>query len=57
VQLRPGSATAHYNLAVGLHETRRLDEAIFHYEEALALKPDYPGARENLDKARQGNGL
>jgi tetratricopeptide (TPR) repeat protein len=51
VQLEPSSALAHYNLAVGLHRSHRLREAIFHYKEALKIDPKYPDADYFLGQA------
>lgn len=49
VAKQPGNPRAHCTLAHTLvRETRRIDEAIAHYETALTLKPDYPEAHNNL---------
>ena len=56
VQLQPGSALAHYNLAVGLHRLGQLPEAIAHYKEALRIDPKYPDADYFLGEALLQNG-
>jgi Flp pilus assembly protein TadD len=39
VRIAPGDAEAHFNLAVMLQRYDRLDEAVLHYQQALALAP------------------
>jgi tetratricopeptide (TPR) repeat protein len=50
------SSLAHYNLGVHFDALGRWDEAIAHYRQALAIKPDYADAHYNwgVDLARQG---
>jgi tetratricopeptide (TPR) repeat protein len=50
------NALAHTNLGIALADDGRLPEAIFHYSEALEIKPQYVGARLNLGStfSRQG---
>jgi tetratricopeptide (TPR) repeat protein len=48
VSVTDGNATMHYNLANALRIRRDLDEAIYHYERALAADPGYAQARNNL---------
>ena len=45
---RPNFALVHLNLGYALGQQNKLDEAIFHYEEAIRLKPDYAKAHNNL---------
>ncbi len=46
--LRPDFAEAHFNLANALRDRRDFEQAVVHYERALALKPDHAGAYNNL---------
>jgi tetratricopeptide (TPR) repeat protein len=43
-------AEAHYNMALGLALQGKRDEAIAHLKEALRLKPDYPEAKQQLER-------
>lgn len=53
VDLKPGVAAAHFNLATALTMAGRLDEAIAAYDRALALRPDYASAHNNLGMVLQ----
>jgi tetratricopeptide (TPR) repeat protein/4-amino-4-deoxy-L-arabinose transferase-like glycosyltransferase len=44
------------NLATALYENKQLDEAITHYERAIALRPDYAPAYANLGAALRSKG-
>ena len=46
--LKPDNPAAHYNLANVYNELALHDQAIRHYDRALALKPDDPAAHYNL---------
>ena len=46
-------APAHYSVAGSLMVSGRIEEAIAHYERALALKPDYTEASVDLGNALQ----
>ena len=46
--LKPDYLEAHCNLAGALAQTGRPQEAIEHYERALAINPNYPEAHNNL---------
>jgi hypothetical protein len=46
--LKPGAASAHYNLGTALTVARRLDEAAEEYRRALAIDPEYANAHNNL---------
>jgi arylsulfatase A-like enzyme/Tfp pilus assembly protein PilF len=46
--VRSDLATAHFNLAFALRESGQERDAIAHYEQALACKPDYVDARNSL---------
>lgn len=48
LEIKPGYAEAHNNIAAALASLRQWDEAIKAAREALRLKPDYPLARNNL---------
>jgi Flp pilus assembly protein TadD len=51
LELAPGNAQAHNNLAVAFAEQRLFDRAIPHYREALRLDPGYAEAHYNLGNA------
>jgi tetratricopeptide (TPR) repeat protein len=44
------------NLAAGLYERGRTDEAIAHYQRAIALRPDYAPAHGNMGAALRAKG-
>jgi protein O-GlcNAc transferase len=46
--LRPGRADVHHNLAHALSSLGRSDEAAYHFEMAISLRPDYPLALTGL---------
>lgn len=48
------AADAHNEFGVALARLGRLDHAAKEFEAALALRPDFPVARDNLAKARRG---
>ena len=50
-------ARPHYNLGTSLSTEGKTDEAIYHYKEAIRIKPDYAEAYSNLgvDLMNQGN--
>lgn len=48
VEVMPDNSLAHNNLALALDQEGRLDEAIFHYREAIRSRPNYFQARYNL---------
>ena len=52
VRLEPGYPEGHFNLAVGLVEQRRVEEAAVHYENVLQLRPDCSEAYSNLGLLR-----
>ena len=52
LQLKPGSAVAHYNLGTALTFARRLDEAAREYQAAIGIDPRYPKAHNNLGNVR-----
>jgi len=47
----PGEPRAHNNLGILLLKLGRPKEAVFHFTEALRIKPDYKQARINLEAA------
>jgi tetratricopeptide (TPR) repeat protein len=49
-----GAADAHNEFGVALARLGRLDQAAKEFEAALALRPDFPVARDNLARARRG---
>lgn len=49
-------AISEHNLATALQEQGRVDEAIRHYERALAIQPDYAPAFNNLGTALMAKG-
>ena len=46
--MNPRSAEAHNNLGILLAKAKQTDEAISHYQRALALDPRYTEAHSNL---------
>lgn len=48
VAISPGQEDLHYNLAIGLAKSGRVDEAKKQYEEALRIYPEYAEAHNNL---------
>jgi protein O-mannosyl-transferase len=48
LQVDPNSSLAHYNLARYIAKKGRYDEAIFHYRQALAIRPDDADSLNNL---------
>jgi Flp pilus assembly protein TadD len=48
LELDPGNAKAHNNLASALSEQGKLDEAVSEFRQALKLKPDFKEAHANL---------
>lgn len=53
VRLSPGSAEAHFALAIGLAMTGgRRDEAMSHLQKALEIRPNFDRARSALDAMR-----
>src|SRR5205807_4301708 len=44
VALEPGNAAAHFNLGQLYRQAGRRDKALAEFEQALALRPDYPAA-------------
>jgi tetratricopeptide (TPR) repeat protein len=46
----PAFADAHLNLAVAFAEAGRIDDAVAQCEAALQLRPDYPAARDALQR-------
>jgi Flp pilus assembly protein TadD len=47
VQLEPESPDAHYQLAQALAQLDRVEEAIWHNDRAITLRPDWPEALNN----------
>ena len=48
LRLNPEYPVTHYNLAIIAMGARRFDEALAHYQKAIAVRPDYVQARNNL---------
>jgi hypothetical protein len=54
IEINPNVAGVHSNLANGLKDLNRLDEALASYDRAIALKPDYAEAYNNRGITLQG---
>jgi tetratricopeptide (TPR) repeat protein len=50
LQKNPACWMAHYNLGIVLSEKGKADQAIDHYRQAVALRPDYAEAHYNLGR-------
>ncbi len=48
LQAKPDNAEAHYYLGFLMAQQGKLKDAVYHYTEALRIKPDYPEAIQNL---------
>ncbi|MDI9654373.1 tetratricopeptide repeat protein, partial [Burkholderia cenocepacia] len=48
LELRPGHAGAHNNLAMALNAMGRADDAIAHFQAAIAAQPRFVAAHFNL---------
>ncbi len=55
VQIDPGYAAAHNNLAVGYEHEGQLDKARVAYEKAVALEPDNAQIRQNYELFKEIN--
>ena len=53
MRLQPEYAEARLNLGNALLLLGRLPDAVGQYQEALRLRPDYPAARRNLERAQR----
>ena len=49
----PGDADVQYRLALTLAQLGRFTDAIGPCEQAVRLRPDFPGARQNLEAIRK----
>ena len=56
IRLIPSLVGAHNNLGIALASQGKLDEAIDHFQEALALDPDSAETRHNLSIAAKARG-
>ena len=52
LELNPDMAEVHNDLGIAYARVGNTSEAISHFETALALKPDYQLARDNLNHAQ-----
>ena len=50
LEKNPSCWMAHYNLGIVLSQQREADQAIEHYRQAVALRPDYAEAHYNLGR-------
>jgi tetratricopeptide (TPR) repeat protein len=50
LQKNPGCWMAHYNLGIAFSERGDTDQAVDHYRQAVALRPDYAEAHYNLGR-------
>jgi tetratricopeptide (TPR) repeat protein len=53
VEVNPALATAHNGLGVAFAAQGQMDRAVKEWQAALALRPGYPDAQFNLDRARR----
>eukprot|EP01116_Phalansterium_solitarium_P001683 TRINITY_DN11496_c0_g1_i1.p1 TRINITY_DN11496_c0_g1~~TRINITY_DN11496_c0_g1_i1.p1 ORF type:complete len:502 (-),score=167.73 TRINITY_DN11496_c0_g1_i1:49-1452(-) len=53
IKADPHNPDAYYVRAVALYRTENYDQAIKHFQEALRLDPDLPGARQALSTAKK----
>jgi tetratricopeptide (TPR) repeat protein len=53
VRALPDFAPAHNALGIALASSGDLDQAVKHFERAVALDPEFAEGRRNLDLARQ----
>ena len=51
MEINPTYAEAEYNLGIALLQVGRLNEAVSHYNKALAINPNYVEAHNNLGTA------
>ncbi|MEO5739534.1 MAG: tetratricopeptide repeat protein [Vicinamibacterales bacterium] len=51
LELRPGSASAHFNYGTALAAARRFEDAVPQYQRALVVRPNYAIAHNNLGTA------
>ena len=56
VSINPENLRAHNNLGTALLEKKKLEEAIFHFNEALRYYPDFTDAHYNLANALEKKG-
>jgi len=56
LRLASGNAIYQYNMGNALHATGRLDEAVAHFERALAANPNYADAHNSLGAVKQAQG-
>src|SRR5207237_7856334 len=48
LRLRDGNTAAHFGLGRALAAKQKTDAAIFHFQKALSIQPDYIGASNDL---------
>src|SRR5437763_7215336 len=54
VELQPGNPQGRYNLGLAMERGGYPDQAVIAYEQAIMLQPDYPKAREALQRLKGG---
>jgi Flp pilus assembly protein TadD len=53
LRIDPENPKAQYNLGIALASKGDVEDAVVHFKSALRLRPDFAGARDNLDKAME----
>jgi type IV pilus assembly protein PilF len=55
VEMDPNDPVTHYYLGIAYTKKKQIDKGVFHYQKAIALKPNYSQAKNNLGAAYLDN--